>query len=859
MAGTNHISLDGPDWLFKDFIGEDWLWRDAHKPGTRDVLGWRRATVPGSVQHDLWQAGAIPNPYYDRNSLLIEWVPARTWLYKKSFTVDPLQPGRRVQLRFEGVDYSGRFFLNGEFLGAHTGMFTPVTFDVTAGLHYGAENLLAVVLDPAPVEQPQVGYTSRVRTNKSRMGYWWDFCPRLIHLGLWDAVSLEVTGPVRLEDVFVQPRLAADHRQAGVVVASELQSLSPAGAVIETTILYQGATVATNGTDYTLASGSNRLETTLEIPDPEIWWPNGQGRQPLYEAQVRVLLDGACSAQRTVRFGIRDISWTRNATNDPTARPYTLLVNGQRTYANGWNWVPIDALYGVERPEKLAHLIELARRADVNLLRVWGGGLIEREAFYDLCDRHGILVWQEFCQSSSGIENTPPDDPAFIAMLAAEARQIIPRRRNHASLALWCGGNELMDAGGRPIAEQDAPILAALRDAVQELDPGRAWLPASPSGRVTNNTLENIAADPGGLHDVHGPWEHQGLQKQYALYNAGTCLLHSEFGVEGLTNLATLEHCLPPESRWPVSRANPAWFHTAAWWLKEKTLAETFGELPDLAATVRASQFLQAEGLRYAIEAGRRRQWQSSGTLPWQFNEAYPNAACTSAVDYYGRPKPAYYAVARAYAPLHVTARFPRQAWAGQARFEAEIWAADAGQRAKRAPQGTHLHARLIGASGVVVHELRMPVELPANAAARLAAVDWPLADLGEDVFFLDLALTGTDGTLLSANRYPYSRTADLIPLLALPTTAVNVELTRQAGAWQIVLRNTGPQAALGLRLDDGRTLDDRGYVYFDDNYFYLLPGEVQTIQATWRDVPPAARRLAISAWNAIVDLPDLC
>ena len=363
-------------------------------------------------------------------------------------------------------------------------------------------------------------------------------------------------------------------------------------------------------------------------------------------------------------FGIRRIEMLPNDTPDPTARPYTFSVNGRKIYAKGWNWVPMDVLYGVERPAKLERLLQLARRAHVNLLRVWGGGLIEREAFYDLCDRYGIMVWQEFIQSSSGVDNCPSDDPAFVAMMVGEAERIIPRKRNHPSLAVWCGGNELMPAPEQP-ADDSLPVLAALHDVVRRLDADRHWLPTSASGRLSSNSLVNIAQDPLGMHDVHGPWEHQGLTGQYALYNQGASLFHSEFGVEGYTNLKTIEAHVAPAHRWPATRDNPVLYHTASWWIKEATIRETFGEVPDLPHLVLASQFLQADGLRYAVEADRRRQYRNSGTLPWQFNEPFPNVACTSAVDYHAQPKPVYYAVARAYEGLHVSARFATQAWGG--------------------------------------------------------------------------------------------------------------------------------------------------------------------------------------------------
>jgi len=328
--------------------------------------------------------------------------------------------GRRVLLRFAGVDYAAQCFLNGVRLGEHVGMYTPFEFDVADLLRYGAGNRLAVVIEPAPVEQPQIGLSDLVRTHKSRMPYWWDFCPRLVHVGIWDSVALVATGPARLTDVWVRPELSEDLSRAEIAVEVALDAAQ--GTDLDLALSLGGVEVARQ---QIRASGS-QASARFILADPALWWPNGHGDQPLYTLTARALdpASGAESDVRAVTFGIRRLRFVPNEGADPSARPYTAEVNGRRIYLKGRNWVPIDVLYGVERPAKLERLLRLAQAAHVNLLRVWGGGLIEREAFYDLCDRLGIMVWQEFIQSNSGIDNTPPSDPDFLAFLEREARQI---------------------------------------------------------------------------------------------------------------------------------------------------------------------------------------------------------------------------------------------------------------------------------------------------------------------------------------------------------------------------------------------------------------------------------------------------
>jgi beta-mannosidase len=687
----------GGDWQLKGCLGDEWRWHVA-KPW--DAPGWLPARVPGSVLDDLVRAGEVPEPRFERNSRLAEWVPERSWIYRRPVT----GPGT---IRFEGVDHEALVVVDGEEVARHTGSFTPFEVELGPGEHQ-----LAVVLAPAPASEPQVGETRRVRVHKSRMGYGWDFCPRLVHQGIWRPVLLDPP-PERFPVVGL-----AD----GV------------------------GTVEVDG------------EVVLRVEDPELWWPNGLGEQRLYEAGG-------------FQVGFRTVSLDG----------YELVVNGVPVPVRGWNWVPLDALYGVPQPEKLAHVLGLAARAGANLLRVWGGGLIETPEFYDECDRLGLLVWQEFGQSSSGIDSVPSDDPEFVELMAEEARAIVPRLRGRASLAVWCGGNELD-------GDDATPVLAALKRVVRELDPGRTWLPTSPVGEA----------------DVHGPWEHQGLRAHNEHYDTRTSKLRSEFGVEGMTNRRSLEALIAQEHRWPPDRTNPVYEHLGAWWNNAPLVQEAFGGgIEDVETMRRCSQWLQYEGLRYAVEATLRR---GAGTIPWQLNESYPNAWCTCAVDYRGDAKPAYYGVARAYrgAP---SARFATAAWGGLAEARAVL-------------SGP---GRFVDLDGEVVAE--------AEGGELAAALD----AFAHDVFVLDLG----------ASRYVMTRTQNLAPLLDLQPASIVVERTASN---RLLLANVGSVAALGIVLEDAQPYDAPGWVTFSDNVLDLLPGETVEVE-----VGGPVGELRLEGWNARV------
>jgi beta-mannosidase len=834
-------SLDGDDWQVRGFLGVDAASAAAER-ARDDVRGWLPASVPGSIVDDLWHAGEVPDPYVERNSLAIEWVPERAWLYRRSLPRVELGALDRVHLRFDGVDHGARVYVDGALVARHEGMFVPFEVDIGEQLRREGEHFLAVLVEPAPECEPQIGRTSRVHVHKSRMTYGWDFCPRMIHQGIWRSVHLETTGAVRIRDVQGRSALARDLTRGTVSARVVLDAAVAGDARVEAFVVDAGTTVAQVRREIRLSAGEYVVELPLEVRPVRSWWPNGMGEQPLYQLRIEVSTrSGETLDERDVPLGFRTIELQRNEGAAANARPYTFVVNGERTYANGWNWVPMDVLYGVPRRDRLGHLIRLARDAHVNLLRVWGGGLIESYEFYDACDRAGIMVWQEFGQSSSGAESTPAADAGFVQLMTRDAEAIVPTRTNHPSLALWCGGNELQDEHG-PL-DDTHPVLAALRDVVARLDPGRAWLPTSPTGPHFDNRLDVIAADPDGLHDVHGPWEHQGLEAQYELWNRGTALLNSEFGVEGMTNRRTHEALISPGHREPPTRDNPVYRHLGDWWINEPLVQAAFGgRLDDLESLRRASQFLQAEGLRYAVESNRRRAFRSSGSLPWQFNESYPNAWCTAAVDHHGDPKPAYFGVRRAYEPVHVSAAFDGAAWAGRSTFSARVWAWNAVGH-----DVADVRAQVRGVDGACVTVEKRRVELRDGRPVEALTIE--ATRVPDPLFVLDLELV-VSGARVSTNRYLLSAGADFAPLLDVERTRIAVDRRVEGDAWELELCHVAGPAAIGIAIDDDRPIDVPGWAEPGDGGFELFPGERRTVVVRWAGAPVDGRRLRIHGWN---------
>ncbi len=834
----------------REALGDTWQWY-LDKPvtarnnageaaaGASLTPGWLPACVPGAVIGDLHRAGELPDPYVGRNSRFAEWVSARSWVYRRSVSVPSLADGERAVLCLDGVDPGGTVWVDGARVGRVDGLYRRARFDVTEQVAPGGDHRLAVVVDPAPATEPQVGRTDRVTVHTPRMGYGWDFCPRLIHQGIWRDVRLEI-GRLHLAEASVRPSLDAGLAAGRLEVRGVVEAPPGVPVTGEVVVRYDGAEVAAAS----LAAGpAGELTGSVTVPQPRLWWPNGLGDQPLYDVELRVSEPDGGSASWQGRTGFRHVRMVANDGAEPGALPYTAVVNGRRIELLGWNWAPADALYGDIDAAKVEHVVDLAARSGARLMRVWGGGLVETPDFYAACDRAGLLIWQEFSQSSSGLQSAPSRDPGFVDHLRAEAGAVVPGRTRHPSLLMWGGGNELEDDTG-PLSEDRSPALAALREEVARLDPGRHWVATSPTGRRFHNRLDVIDADPDGLHDVHGPWEHQGLEAHYTLYNRGRALAHTEFGVEGMANRRAWTASVPTPDQWPVGRDNPVYRHLGDWWNNAELVRECFGGRLDSPDAYRAaSQFLQATGLAYAVEADRRRWPRCSMVLPWQLAESYPNAWCTAVVDHAGEPKPAFHAVARAYRPERVTARVDRIAHRGEAPMvEAWVWSEPG-----RAPGGT-VTARLLDQHGRPVAEERWTlgaVAEPRPAGTLSVAVGALSTPLG----FWQLEWRARDGSVIDEEVVLLAAGADLSALLDLPPVEVMFHVERTADRWVVDVEHTGGAVAVGLRLSDDRPPESTGWAVVDGDPRPLLPGRRRRLTVRWRhDTGP--RRLLLESWN---------
>ena len=628
------------------------------------------ATVPGSVYNDLLNAGIIEDPYYECNSLLCEWVANRFWSYQTTFRVPESCAGKKIRLVFKGIDYHAHIALNEKQIGEHIGMYAPCVIDVTDLIRIGQDNTLVVVLEHAPDEMGQIGYSSRTHTQKSRFGYKWDFSTRLVNLGIYDDVYLDVANDP-LANVHIR------------YLGNGALQVSSNNEELKAVLAYDGEIVAEAVSEPT-AKG---CKLCMNVAEPKLWWPNGYGEQPLYDLVLQTKDD-----EKTYRIGLRTLEYKQPECADTSILPYIPVINGKEIYIKGVNITPLDHMYGSVGKERYESLLRIAKASPINLIRVWGGGLIEKESFYDLCDELGFMVWQDFIQSSSGIDNAPSKLPEFMRLCEQTARAVIPEKRNHTSLTFWCGGNELMEKDSVPSTYEDANV-AMLKSIVEELSPEILFLPTTASGPGEWFDPEH----PENNHDVHGPWKYEGVEGHYALYNSSTIVLHSEFGVDGMSDPDTLKTVLSPNNlKVTTMNENFVWRHHGEWWdtyeYRERFI---FGKPNSLEDMIDLSQFMQAEGLRYAIEAHRRRANGASparlaegelitypmqknvGTIVWQLNEPWPNVSCTCMVDYYNKPKMAFNFYSKAQNPLHISMRYNKLLWQSGETFDGTVFVHD--------------------------------------------------------------------------------------------------------------------------------------------------------------------------------------
>lgn len=616
-----------------------------------DSSDWISAVVPGAVQLDWAKAKGLPDWNWGSNVRAYDGLEDFYWLYRAAIPPVHLADGERLVLSGTGLDYHAEFRVARETALVHTGLCTPFELDLTG--HAGGAPL-EILVHPAPKRRGASADRSEASAvTKPAVSYGWDWHPRLIPLGLTDEVRLEVRPARYIRDVNFQYELSADFALASVVV--EVDANEPTDFSWRLT-----------DPDGVVVVESRSPRATLEFP--RLWWTHDHGAQNLYTLEVKLdTPDGAAFTRRVgfrrVRLVMAEEAWEHPA-NFPKSRshpPITVELNGRRIFARGTNWVNPEIFHGSITAGTYQSLLTLARAANFNLLRCWGGAPMGKESFFQLCDELGLLVWQEFPLAC----NAYPDDAAYLEDLDRESRAIIQKARQHPCLGLWCGGNELFNAWSR--MDDQSHALRLLNRNCFDLDRRTPFLPTAPVDGMGHGDYRFL--------DDEG-------REIFEIFQSSSCTAYSEFGCPGISSVEYLKTFIPEDELWPprpgtsweVHHAFNSWSEDPNIWISTRAIEHYFGVPATLEDLVARGQWLQAEGYKSVFEEARRQAPRCAMALNWCFNEPWPTAANNSLLNYPAIPKPAFGAVREACRPVLASARIPKFQWQSGEVLHAEIW-----------------------------------------------------------------------------------------------------------------------------------------------------------------------------------------
>ncbi|WP_205943665.1 glycoside hydrolase family 2 protein [Pedobacter cryophilus] len=656
-------------------INSQLKWKIAyHKTESEIPEKWLPATVPGAVQLDVMKAENYKQPYwYADNFKQFDWMEDYFFSYKTVFKRPSLPKGNRVFFHSKGIDYQFKLILNGINIFEQEGMFTYVDIDLTDKLK--DENELKIILMPIPKIKEAATYipgSETYRQNaresvKPAVSYGWDWHPRLVTRGIWDETYLSVRKSIHLTDFDISYTLNDEFKNANLSLSLKGENLKGKR--------YKWALIDNKGSVVFTKTGSfnsNNEEVFANINNPALWWPNGYGAPTLYQSEI-LLLDkrGKLLDKKQSKVGFRKISmimndgeWDKSA-GFPITRnraPASLEVNGKRIFAKGSNWVHPEIFVGLINKDTYQKQLQLVKDANFNLIRVWGGGITNKESFFDICDEKGILVWQEFPLACNNYTN----DAKYLSVLQQEATSIINRLKKHASLAIWSGGNELFNSWSRMTDQSLA--LRLLNSLCYQLNPQTPFIYTSPLYGMGHGSYVFFDKDNSKGNEVF----------QWLAKSDNTA--YTEFGIPSVANLDVLKQFIPSNELFPPKKGTSWETHHAfgAWgenrWLELPFLEDYFGKISSLENLVIYSQLTQSEGLKFIYEEARRQKPYCSMALSWCFQEPWPTAANNSLVNWPNAVKPAYYQVANACRPVLASISAPKFLWIEGEEFSCELY-----------------------------------------------------------------------------------------------------------------------------------------------------------------------------------------
>jgi beta-mannosidase len=782
-----------------------WQFREVGK------AGWYPASVPGCVHTDLLNNKLIDDPFYRDNERKLQWIGKTDWEYQTTFNVTAeILAQTNVELVFEGLDTYANVFLNDEPLISADNMFR--TWRVNAkrlakpGLNTLRIRFRSPINEVLPVmakmdyELPagnDQGEKTSPYTRKAPYQYGWDWGPRLVTSGIWRPVFLEAWSNARLADLHILPR----HIDAGIAnLTAEIEVI--AGAKSDATIVIANLTDKNVAAQrrVSLTPGANRVVLNITIPHPALWWPNGLGAHPLYTFKARLLINDKPVDETTKRTGLRALELRQQ--RDESGKSFTFVINGVPVFAKGGNWIPADSFPSRITKDKYRYLLQSVRDTNMNMLRVWGGGIYESDNFYDLCDEMGILVWQDFMFGCS----LYPADEAFLENVRHEAVDNVKRLRDHPSIVIWVGNNEIESGWNHWGWKEKLParlwddylkiFYGVLPQVCSSLDSSRPYWPSSPSS--------NLEADPESqkMGDLHY-WQVWHAAAPFTEYEKQFPRFMSEYGFQSFPQLETVSTYTVPADRdinSPVMMAHQR--HPRGNQLIREYMLREYPEPKDFESFLYVSQILQAEGIKIGGEHLRRIMPHNMGSLFWQIDDCWPVASWSS-IDYTGRWKALQYYARRFYNDILLSPHEEN----GSLNFYivSDRLQSTAGQ----------LKVSLLDFDGHTLWSQRQDVEVAAlNSKSYLNIPVGPLLSGKDPKSVFVFAELWVGGKLVSRNEHFFQSYKNLL----LPRSQISAEAVRTRAGFRISLSSDKLARAVYLSMPNYAG-------FFSDNYFDLIPG----------------------------------
>lgn len=785
----------------RNLASESWQFKN-----TKDK-SWFTASVPGTVHLDLMRHKIIPDPFKDENEKKVQWIENEDWDYQVNFTISQNElQNQNIDLVFNGLETFSEIYVNGKLLMKTDNMFRKWEIPVKAYLKSGNNKLLVKfksavnvgkeLAKKIPYEMPE---SPRSFVRKAQYQFGWDWGPRLVTAGIWKDVKLEFWNIAKIENVKIEQKILTK-RNAELNILTEIFADNEADYSV---------LINNKKKKFHLKKGKHTIQIPFKIKNPKLWQPNGWGEQNLCDIKISLQKNSKILAERTERIGLKTIELVQE--KDVKGKSFYFKVNGNPMYAKGTNWIPGDSFSPRMTKEKYRKLIKDCKEANMNMIRVWGGGIYEDDEFYKACDENGILVWQDFMFAGSFY----PADEIFLENVKEEVKYQVNRLQNHASLALWCGNNEIDEAivnwgyqkQFKYSKEDSLQVWKDYKKVFHEIIPEAIsetavkdksiYWPSSPS--IGWGHKESLTE---GDSHYWGVWWGE---QPFEIYNEKVPRFASEYGFQGMPTLEAVKSMFSGKADLNLEnktiKAHEK--HSRGWEIIETYMKRDYIVPKDFVKYNYVSQLLQARGMQIAIEAHRRSKPYNMGTLYWQLNDCWPVVSWSS-IDYSGNWKALHYQVKRS---------FENQVILTDEKDGILNFYAVNDDLKKFEEVRLEIELNKFTGENIITSVSNLPQTLDQMIKFDSFSIDGLIDDSEKNEVFLNLTLRGKNQKIIAESNYFLVKPKDL--KLLKP----NIKIRK--------ISSTEIEISTDVLAKDVYLIGD---IHFSDNFFDLLPGTSKKI-----------------------------